>query len=323
MPEVLVATPLRNSAVSRSYEFADGISIREVSPILWEISIVKGYVSEDDKAKINSAKYWICASQQYEYVLSDTGDELYDKARNAAMALQVLCPSGGRHIFLKFQKTNTGYDNIGALHLKELCRTLLGKLVSVENLGLDKEFDAVYAGISRAFAEKVVRFQNPVILLEQGMQTGHPSLGALMFVMALDMLFMAGGIDNFIGRVGGFLGVDSLVFPPVSSQNIQPSTVVREVLSDVYDFRNTPSPIRERCDFIATDGQRINYEDCCRIDLLLESALFMLTTCLRRMFVENLFDEVKDVEKWRLKMRVYAHRYKNSGGPAATRLRGR
>jgi hypothetical protein len=136
---------------------------------------------------------------------------------------------------------------------------------------------------------------------------------------------------QIVRRVGGFLGVDSFVFPPVSSQNIQPSTVVREVLSDVYDFRNTIAhgleipkvPFRERCDVIATDGQRINYEDCCRIDLLLESALFMLTTCLRRMFVENLFDEVKDVEKWRLKMRLYAHRYKNSGGPAATRLRGR
>ncbi len=106
------------------------------------------------------------------------------------------------HVFLKFQKTDTGYDNIGALHLKELCRTRLGNLISAEKLGLAKDFDAVYAGISRAFTENVVRFQNPVILLEQGMQTGHVSLGTLMFVMGLDMIFMAGGIDNFHKALG-------------------------------------------------------------------------------------------------------------------------
>jgi hypothetical protein len=49
MPEVLVATPLRYSAVSRPYEFADGISIRELSPIRWDVSIVKGFISERER----------------------------------------------------------------------------------------------------------------------------------------------------------------------------------------------------------------------------------------------------------------------------------
>src|SRR5713101_1475305 len=103
MPEVLVATPLNYSAATRPYEFADGISIREISPILWDISVVKGYVSAADKTKMDEAKYWICASQEYEYVLPDAGEELYAKARNGALALQVIAPSGAMHIFLKFQ----------------------------------------------------------------------------------------------------------------------------------------------------------------------------------------------------------------------------
>jgi hypothetical protein len=138
MPEVLVATPLNYSAATRPYEFEDGISIRELSPILWDISVVKGYVSESDKARMNDAKYWLCASEEHEYALHETGQDLYVKAHNAALALQVLAPSGAMHIFLEFQRTNKGYDNIGARHLKELCHTLLGNYISAEKLGLKK-----------------------------------------------------------------------------------------------------------------------------------------------------------------------------------------
>jgi hypothetical protein len=331
MPEVLVATPLNYSAASRAYQFADGISIREISTILWDISVVKGYVSATDKTKMDEAKYWICASQEYEYVLPQTGDELYTKARNAALALQVLAPSGAMHVFLKFQRTDSGYDNIGALHLKELCRTRLGKLMSAEKLGLEKDFKAVYTGISRAFAEKVVRFQNPVILLEQGMQTGHVGLGTLMFVMGLDMIFMAGGIDNFMKPLGGFLGPDSYVFPPVSSLDLQPSTTVRDVLNELYEFRNIIAhgleipeiQYRRKSDLISTGGQRITYEDYYRTELLLDSALFILTTSLRRIFTENLFDEVKDLARWKVKMSLYEHRHKEAGGPEVNKRHGR
>jgi hypothetical protein len=331
MPELLVATPLRNSAVTRPYDFADGISIRELVPILWDISIVKNYISEDERAKMADAKYWLCASRDYEYDFGDTGRELFTKARHAAWALQVICPSGAPHVFLKFQKTDGGYDNIGTERPKELCRTLLGNLLSVEKQGLQEDFDAVYAGIRRAFTEKVVRLQNPVLLIEHGMQTGHVNLGALMFVMGLDMLFMAGETGAFMSRVGGFLGVESYVFPPVTSLNIRPTTVVGDVLNDLYEFRNIiahgqeipETPYRQKSDLMSTGGQRINYEDYHRAELLLESGLFMLTASLRRIFVEKLFDEVKDTGKWRTKMRLYEHRYKESGGPEANKQRGR
>jgi hypothetical protein len=49
----------------------------------------------------------------------------------------------------------------------------------------------------------------------------------------------------------------------------------------------------------------------------------MLTTSLRRIFVENLFDEVKETDKWRTKMRLYEHRYQEAGGPEARQQRGR
>ena len=87
MTEVLAATPLNYSVATQSYDFPEGISIREISPILWDVSIVNGYVSEQDKHKMNEARFWLCAAQEYEYVDAVTGDELYTRARNAAFVL--------------------------------------------------------------------------------------------------------------------------------------------------------------------------------------------------------------------------------------------
>jgi hypothetical protein len=42
MPESLLATPLKHSVVSKSYEFGDGISIEKLSPVLWDTAIAKG-----------------------------------------------------------------------------------------------------------------------------------------------------------------------------------------------------------------------------------------------------------------------------------------
>jgi hypothetical protein len=120
---------------------------------------------------------------------------------------------GYKNVFLKLQRTMDGYDNTGSEHPKRLCNTLLGRITRLEDQGLVGDFDAVYSGVRLAFNENIVRLQNPMLLLEHGMQICNPNLGALMFVMGLDVLFMAGETDSFMKRLGGFLGVDSYVFP--------------------------------------------------------------------------------------------------------------
>jgi hypothetical protein len=47
---------------------------------------------------------------------------------------------------------------------------------------------------------------------------------------------------------------------------------------------------------------------------MLEASIFFLTTALRRIFMESLFDDVADTAKWRARLKVYEHRYKNAGG---------
>ena len=159
------------------------------------VSLIKGSISEREREDLANTRYWLCASKEYEHVFGDVGNELYDAAYHAAMALQIICPTGAKHLLLKFQQTCEGWDNIGSCHRKELCSTLLGKITHLEDQSL-RDFEAVYACVRQAFSEKLVRLQNPILLLEHGMQTGNVNLGSLMFVMALDMLFMAGEISR-------------------------------------------------------------------------------------------------------------------------------
>jgi hypothetical protein len=104
--------------------------------------------------------------------------------------------------------------------------------------GTEDDFAKVYQGINRAFDEEIVRLQNPILLLEHGLQTGHVYLSTLMWVMGLDMLFMAGGKGPFVGRAAGFLGAKTQVFPAVF-ENRQPTLTISEVLEDIYELRNS------------------------------------------------------------------------------------
>jgi hypothetical protein len=153
----------------------------------------------------------------------------------------------------------------------------------------------------------------------------------LLFVMGLDILFMAGELRTFTERLGGFLGLDSYIFPPDSIMNLQPNTTVRDVINDLYEFRNIiahgqeipETPYRQNCRLVSTTGSPINRVDYTYAELMLESALFMLTTSLRRIFVEGLFDDVQEPRRWRAKLKQYEHRYKKAGGLSVIKTRGR
>ena len=63
--DILVATPLNNSVATRPYGFGDGISIRELTPILWDKALIKTYVSDVDRAGLAKTRYWLCAAGEY------------------------------------------------------------------------------------------------------------------------------------------------------------------------------------------------------------------------------------------------------------------
>jgi hypothetical protein len=320
MPEVLVATPLDYFKVSKPYQFAGGVEIREISAILWEEAIVQRFISEYEREGLAETTYWLCATKEVPIAFADESDGLYDACRRAMYALQIICPSGGRNVYLKFQRTPNGYANMDSQHPKKMNNTLLGRLASAEDQGLAQDFDRVYAGVKRAFEEKLVRLQNPVLLLEHALQIGTVELGTLMSVMALDMLFMAGEKQPFVKRLGGFLGPQSRVFPRTSILRNRPIVQVEEVLSHLYEFRNViahgqevPSePYRQKYDLKDDRDGRINAEDYYHAELMLEAGIFMLAQALRQVFVEDLFDDISDQTAWRSKLRLYENRYRSA-----------
>ena len=65
---------------------------------------------------------------------------------------------------------------------------------------------------------------------------------------------------------------------------------------------------------MTTEGRQVNYNPICRVDLMLEASMFLLTTALRRIFIEGLFDDLIDKATWRLKLNLFEHRYHDAGG---------
>jgi hypothetical protein len=86
-----------------------------VSQILWKISVAKAFISEHEREELANVKYWLCVARKAVFPLGDDGDDLYEKAQQAMSALQILCPSGAKNVFLKFAHTEQGYDNTGIL----------------------------------------------------------------------------------------------------------------------------------------------------------------------------------------------------------------
>lgn len=325
LPEIFVATPLKHLAVSRSYEFSDGIAIREIPLINWERSIFKEGISQRELEMLAKTKYWLVAAKEYEGVDDSIREELYDAARCAAMSLQIICPTGALHVFLHFRQTPQGWDNIGSDHPKQLCSTVLGLLSKLEDQGLEQNFDAVYQGLRRANQDKLVRVQNPVLLLEHGQQIGNAPLGNLFYVMALDVLFMAGESRPFVERVAGFMGPETKLFPPGRFLHRQPETTVMHVLKDMYDLRNCiahgqeipQTPFRDIYILRSTNGEQIYNEPPSYVDFLLEASLFLLTGVLKKLLTEGHYDSIADPKKWKLQMNIYEHRYKDAGGTTA------
>jgi hypothetical protein len=99
MREVIVATPLKHYVVSHPDTFADGVSIRELAPIRWDISIAASGVSQRERDALAETKYWLCVAKEYDDGYTATGDELYPLAHDAALALQIICPTGAMHRF--------------------------------------------------------------------------------------------------------------------------------------------------------------------------------------------------------------------------------
>ena len=299
MTEILVATPLPNNVVGGEIALADGLWVKKLDPIQYPSE----WFSERDKREIAGHQYWLGINCDSRTLLPKNR---YERLARGLYATQILCPSQISNVYLTLVRTADGFVVDHFNRYSPMKSTHVGYLSATRHFA--EEFNLVFAGIEKAFANRVVRLQNPILLLEHGLQIDNPPLRILFFSMAMDMLYMAGGIVRFVERINRFLDADSYIFPGTESLNLQPAITVGEIVEDLYKLRNIVAhgqeilevPYRRRKDILATDGSCLNntYE-LCYVDVLAECSLFLLQRSLFKIFTEGLGDQVAQEKAWR------------------------
>jgi len=307
MEIVLTATPIKNGLFTKEHEFPNGLAVRPIRPILWELSAAKSYMSDNDRETLSKINYWLCIEKQWDsWTSSNSERDPYYRTHLALIALQVLCSRTSLNVHMRFWKRADGFDNIGSFHPKEMKSTPLGRFFPYSESEIVQKFVAVSNGVLKAESERVIRLMNPLVLLEHGLQIDHVYLSTLMWVMGLDMLFMACNRNEFGKRIKKFLGETTEVFPPISS-NFPFCLTVEELVNDIYDIRSEIAhgraiperfrkPIRSE---LNNDLSPSFYAGVPYSEFLRQGALRILTLSLEKVFLSNLVTEVANTNIWR------------------------
>lgn len=311
MDRILVATPLYGAA--SEHVFRGGLSICTMRPILWERSASRKLWSKSQEEAVSGVARWLSVSKEVNSWMTEnpTDQAGYETVRRAMYAWQITRPTGCLNVYMKFVQTPEGFDCIGSSHPAEMKRPWIGRLASHSEDECARTFPSVYDGVSGAFDQKIVRLQNPILLMEHGLQTDHVYLSALMWVAGLDMLLMAGEKGAFVDRLIGLLGRDTHVFPPVLSPARQPSLTVGDAAEDLFELRNVvahgseipATPFRQRFPIKDTNGNQINWQDFTYAQVLSEAALYLLAGCLRKVFEDGLVGEVETEANWKQRLK--------------------
>lgn len=197
-------------------------------------------------------------------------------------------------------------------HRLPLNETLWGRLVSHPGTTAT-ELPVMMERIEEAFQRHIIRVQNPVYLLEHGLQATNLHVRVLLWTTGLDGLLMANTRKEFVGRLHNLLGANTPIFPPDKIMNRQPKYKVKDVSDDLYELRSEiahgreiSKRFREKTGFKAIDGFDMagvfpNYQ---YRQVLGECAVFLLANALRKVLTLNLLDEIANEKKWRQRLRT-------------------
>lgn len=319
METILVGTPIPHKLGSENLAFPDGVTIGKIQNIQLDKSFLNQVMSGMDVDAISNWKVWLTVSEDIES--GHNAPPGYAKARWAMSSLQIIRPFGCKNVYMGFRKNQEGWTHLNyGFHPSEMKCPDIACMAYYDVEGIKKDFEKVYRGVSRAFDEKITRLENPIVLLELGLQANHIYLSTLMWVMALDMLFMAEKKIPFVERLTGFLGVDTLIFPPLFECEFQADLTVGSIATDLFQFRSIvahgkliPKKFLAQRELKNTNPEcSVHGEDLYQYSysqILSASALYLLVRSLRKIMVEDLIDVVGDDKKWRQKLKAGAARY--------------
>lgn len=271
------------------------------------------FLSQLDLKELKSVRHWLWYEFQSPWP-RNTHVEAAALARFdfAQYALQLLAPIGSRGLVLMAGRIGGKLMLETGHHRLPLNETVWGRLVSIPGT-LPTELPVIMERIEEAFRRPIIRVQNPVYLLEHGLQATNLHIRVLLWTTGLDGLLMANTRKEFVDRLQNLLGADTPVFPPDKIMNRQPKYRVSDVAGDLYELRSQiahgreiSKRFRETTGFKAVDGGDISgaFSDCQYRQVLEECAVFLLASALRKVLTLNLLEEIANERKWRQRLRT-------------------
>ena len=271
------------------------------------------FLSQHDLNQLKSVRNWLWYEFQSPWP-RNTQVEAAALARFdfVQYAFQLLAPTGSRGLVLMARRIGGKLILESGHHRLPSNETVWGRLVSIPGT-IPTELPVIMERIEDAIRRPIIRVQNPVYLLEHGLQATNLHIRVLLWTTGLDGLLMANNRSEFVDRLHNLLGAETLIFPPDKIMNRQPKYKVSDVSGDLYDLRSEiahgreiSKKFREKTGFKAMDGFEISgvFPDYQYRQVLGECAVFLLSSALKKVLLMDLLDDIASEKKWRQRLRA-------------------
>jgi hypothetical protein len=223
------------------------------------------FLSQHDLGKLKSVRYWLWYEFESEWPRNLQREKaalaLFDYAQ---YGIQLLAPTGSRGIVLMARKIRDRLMIESGLHRPPLNETVWGRHVAHPKT-LRFDLPVIMERMETAFQRRIIRLQNPVYMLEHGLQATNLHIRVLLWVTGLDGLLMANNRSEYVDRLQNLLGADTLIFPPDKIMSRQPKYTVADVAQDLFDLRSDiahgreiSKRFRQKTGFNTLDGSYIS-----------------------------------------------------------------
>jgi hypothetical protein len=309
----VILTPLKNWT-GEECTIKPGLRIRRLNDAdMPDFDSWAHFLSGREIDELKRQSFWLC--HDYEDSLTEdgsTGEAACEAVDRTLSAIQVLAPIGGENILLVSKISKAGWVLESGLHRQRLSETVWGRLSGLP-VSFTSDLPIVLERIQDVFRRQIVRLQNPVLLLEHGLQATNLHIRILLWTTGLDALIMANKRSEFCERIFNLLGENTRIFPQDDILNRQPKYTVGDVADDLYELRSEIAHgreisrrFREKTGFLTENGHSVEgiFQDYQYRQVLHECAVFLLCQALRKIFLLNLADVVASERKWRERLQT-------------------
>lgn len=289
--DLCVFAPLSHWPLNQELQLACGTAIvsADFSRISWP--------TDDVRRVLRETKYWIRYDFTAPAVDSEQTALAFGTVDSALNACQVVAPTGGEALTLLADLSSKDPILRTVVHNPKLHSTRAARMAFAFAWPVE-DLPAVLEGVVTASRGGAVRLRNALNLFRLGLQIPEVHIQVLLWVTALDALTMAVKPKTFHHRICNFLGPEKYVYPDLHPFP-RPTYRVQDVVQDLFHLRSTIAHGQEIPDKYWKNEVQIYDGNQQPRQVLCDSAIFLLSDFLRRLFRDGLSLEVGQTKKWK------------------------